>query len=419
MIYYFLLIFIILSYFFVSYKKKRLVNILFFHHFFVGGLTVFPYCLHLSMNNSLFVVGKGDLLLFFYYFALTCILIAIELNKPVFHVKNRKNCSPSKSISIVLIAFLILYFIANFGTIREAAINPRMFYASNRIGGGFIYYVVLPVLVFSYLLLVWKTNFRSNSDKALTFFKVLILSILCFGVLYLFGQKSIILTAGLIMIVAVYFKSSEKTRNARLISMGIALLGFMILVFAFYTVQQGMTVNNVFVSISNYADYIPNFCDLVESLSTHFYGKILFEDITYSYIPRVFWPSKPTLYGSLTLGLYVPRLVSWTRALTGAPSFGDIGAEYADFGVFGIVLKLGYNFLIASFGKAYEEKLYKETNFWYFMLFITFSGPHIFYVTLEKFPLYQLLVVLLLYQVSKGGGKVPIFYRSFVKGKVK
>lgn len=371
------------------------------------------------MNNSLFVIGKGDLLLFFYYFALTCILTAIELNKPIFKINSRKNCSPSKDVSIALITFLILYFIANFGMIREAAINPRMFYASNRIGGGFIYYVVLPVLVFCYLLLVWKTNFRSNSNKTLAFFKVLMLSILCFGILYLFGQKGIILTAGLIMIVAVYFKSSEKKRNIRLISMGFALLGFMILVFALYTVQQGMTVSNVFVSISNYADYIPNFCDLVESLNTHFYGKILFEDITYSYIPRAFWPSKPTLYGSLTLGLYVPRLVGWTRALTGAPSFGDIGAEYADFGFFGIILKLGFNFLIASFGKAYEEKLYKETNFWYFMLFITFSGPHIFYVTLEKFPLYQLLVVLLLYQVSKNGKKVSTFSRYLVKGKVK
>jgi len=401
MIYYSLLAIILFSYLFVSFKEKRFVNLLFFHLFYQGGLTIFPYCVNLTISKSLNNIRTGDIYLFIYYFFLTIIYTFIELTRPSIKVPKKKNCPPSVNVFHLLIIFLIVFFIANIKTISEAATNPRMYYANSRIGGGGIYYIVLPTIVFCYLLFLWKLDYGSKRRKFKTIIQVIISTILCFGVLYLFGQKAIILTAGITLLLIVYFKSPNNKRNLRFIFIALSVFVSMIIVFGLYSLQQGVQVSNILISIANYADYIPNFCDLVDSLNVHFYGKIFLEDSFFIYISRAVWPNKPTLFGSLTLGLYVPRLISWTKALTGAPSFGVIGAAYADFGFFGILLKLLYQFFFASLAKAYEEKASKENNFWYFMLFLTFAGHTIYYVTLETFPLYQMLVVLLLYFISK------------------
>ena len=275
----------------------------------------------------------------------------------------------------------------------QAISNPRMFYATTRLGGGFIYYIIIPLIVFCYFYFIAHVNIKKDKFKLITIFFAT--AVICF-IIYFFGQKAVLLLIGYLLLTTIAFQN-YKNKNKIVVGIGLSFLILGIIFFALYSKQQNIEIQNIFTNIAGYSDYIRNFNDLVNELDHFHYGTIFLQDEIFSYIPRAIWHNKPELFGSLTLGLHVPRLVDATMAKTGSPSFGVLGAAYADFGFFGIFLKLMIQFAFIIIAVFYEKELSKKYNFWHHLIFLMFVGAPIFSITLVTFPLYQIVVIFVLY----------------------
>ncbi len=400
MIYYIItFIFITFIYLLISYKKKSFLNICLIPYLYHGIIMVFLYIINLYYNKDYFCFEMGDFYLIL-YFILEFLLIAIVsfYMKPIKMI-NVKITKINKRIVYILLIIIIVYFTKNISLIKLAISNPRMFYANTRIGGGVIYFVIIPIIELLYYIYIAKINYSNK----FSIFKSIIATGIIFVILYIFGQKSVLLNISIIWLFTIYYKIPDKNyANKLIIKLGLIVVVAFLCVFMLYSSQQNIEYNNVLLGISTYSDYLSNFKKLVKNLDDFSYGKLFLQDEFLGYIPRFVWQNKPTLYGSLGLGLHVPELVEWTLALTGAPSFGPLGQVYADFGIFGLFFKLIIQFFFLLAVKNYEQYLEKKFNVFNLLLYFTFSGVLIFSITLTTFPIYQLGVIVVLVFFSKG-----------------
>jgi len=398
MIYLITFIMMTVLYLATSIRKKKIINLLFFPYISLGCIQVFLYIFYLAANGKFFNVRTGDWYLFFYYWCvfISCYLIEkkkVIVNLPV--MDNRKLGTPFIVFFVIL---LCAYAVMNIDKIYLMIANPRMYYANSRLGEGVLYYVLKPIVLLLYFYAIATIKFKSYKSYVI---RSVLISIPIVAVLYLLGQKSNLYIIVLILLVTLFYRSNDKHRNVRIIMLGVVGVLFLFVVFAAYFAQQNMGSGDLFDKFVGYSDYLRNFCDLVDNLDSFYFGEIFFENEVLSYIPRAIWTNKPELYGSLKLGLDVPRLVGWTEALTGAPSFGVLGTAYADFGVVGVSLRTVYQIFVFCIAKTYEYRLEKRYNFWDQFLLFTFVDMIFFDTVLPLLPIYQLVVIVLLYVFSK------------------
>lgn len=398
---YYLIVFAIMTYvyIYVTLRKKNIMNLLFYQFVGQGVLVVFLYSLYLYKNNSYYSLRKGELIYLLFvlvsYLGSAYIICSNKrLNLPEYRMKN-----VSKWIVVCICLFLAVYWLRNVDQIILIIKNPRMFYANSRLGGGFIYYIILPfsLFVYTYFLSVQKIKQHNYINNI----KIIAVTLFMIFYLYIFGQKAIVITLFYIILSLMYYKNPHFKINKKILKIG--SLGVLVFAFIFilYSRQQNIKVDNLINSLVTYSDYINNFSDLVDNTRQYSYGKVLLQDEIYSYIPRTLWPNKPELFGSLSLGLRVPRLIKWTLAKTGAPSFSIIGATYADFGVFCILIESLKIWIFVFIAKTYEYRLLNvDFNIFDFLMMHAFGGAAIFSLTLVKIPLYQIIVVSLLYLMS-------------------
>lgn len=384
-----------LVYAYVSYKKGKIINLLFFQFVGTGLLVILPNIIYLYQNKLYIDFKIGDFYQIFYFLSLFIITAFIELGKFDVNLKTPKleNKTINKQGIYIMIFLIISILILNFNKLINIFSNPRLFYANTRLGGGIIYYVFLPLSIFLYFYYIAQLN-KSNKRKQIIAYSISTI-IICF-VVYFFGQKSLLLIVGYLLLSTIMFKE-KKCNNKLIIKLGFVFLVSGLLVFSMYSKQQNINSKNILSGIAAYSDYIRNFNDLEENLKEFSYGKIFIQDEFYSYIPRFIWKEKPELFGSLALGLKVPRLISATLAKTGAPSFGVIGAAYADFGVLGILLKLLISIIFILIAKKYEQYIEEKYNFWHHLIYLMFVGVQIFSITLVTIPIYQIIVIFALY----------------------
>lgn len=106
----------------------------------------------------------------------------------------------------------------------------------------------------------------------------------------------------------------------------------------------------------------------------YYKGRILFEDIFLSLIPRAIFPSKPNIYG----GIVVTDKIIPNRQPGFYYSTGIFGSSYADFGylgvfimmfLFGLFMKLWYNFVIKNKENAFVILIHAVFSFslWAFL----------------------------------------------------
>ena len=402
----------IVLYFVISRKTKNYINVLFLVLLFQGVLIIFLNCFRLIENGAFFTIRKGDIILIT-YFLLSYLGIFLMEYRNIYkrHIKNFAINHPNKTFIWLFVLIIIGFWLINNDQLILAISNPRMFYANTRIGGGIIYYIIIPLTVFVYFYFVTKIRYKRTKKVSYILSIGVSTALICLFV-YIFGQKSSFATIGVLFLSTIYFKGNKESRNKLLFTLGFSFALVCVGVFVLYSRQQGIEVNGILSSLARYSDYIVNFNDLVDIYDNYKYGKILFENEFYSYIPRFIWEGKPELFGSLALGLEVPRLVDWAKSLTGAPSFGPLGPAYGDFGVFAVVIKCAKDWIFAYFAIGFERKLTKNYNFWDHFLFLTFSGVVIFSLTLTAIPLYQLLVIFILYKFTahkKYSFEVPIY----------
>lgn len=398
MIYYLvLLIFIFLLYGSTCLKNKNIINLMFFPFVSLGLTMVFPYTISLFIDGR-YALRTGDCYIIFYLIILFIGLFYIANTKKGFKVKQRNCLFNYKKCILILGTFVIIFFLLNMDSVTSAISNPRMFYANSRIGGGFLYYIVIPCVIFLYFCCITKLNY--NHKLFANFIKSFIATLVVIGLIYIFGQKSSIVLITYLYLSTLSLKIKSKKKNYYIILPGLILVAVFAVIFSLYNIQQNINTVGLFQKFIDYADFLDNFNDLVDNLDCFYFGRIFFENEVMSYIPRALMPNKPTLFGSLQLGLNVPRLVNWTLSLTGAPSFGPIGTAYADFGIVGIILYTLLQLFIFYIARGFEIKL-KEYNFWYHLLYLTFTGVLIFYLTLCTIPFYQYFVVIFLYRFCR------------------
>ena len=375
------------------------MNILFFQYLSQGVIMVFLYSITLYYDRNYFGLRNGDIiqLVYFWTVYLGCALVECT-RSPIKVPEIRYNYVNKKPIWIFALV-VVMYWLLNLDDLLLAIENPRLFYANMRIGGGIIYFIIIPLTMFLYFYYISKLNFSSGKCTK-NYIKAIIATVLITLFIYQFGQKSSILTIGVLLLTTVYYKGSPKKRNGVLLIFGTIFAVAFVWIFILYTVQQDIKFTGILRNLAGYSDYLTNFNDLVDNLDHFTWGRTFFEDEIFAYIPRFLWPDKPVLYGSLKLGLEVPRLVDWTLSLTGAPSFGPIGSAYADFGVVGVLFHAMLQIVFFYIAKGYEVQIEKEYNFYAHMIFLAFSGMCVFSVTLTTIPIYQMAVVFVLYKLS-------------------
>lgn len=402
MIFYLILFtFMTILYVYSVYKSRNVVNLVFYKYLGLGITMILPYCFRLVLEEQIYSVEYGDILLLFYLFCTYVITFNVEISDkrgilklPAFRRRNY----PTNFIMIILVIIFLIYWGLNISILKQAIINPRMFYAESRIGGGTIYYIILPIAMILYMYFISKIDFSKNY----MIIRALLYTILFFAIFYIFGQKSKIVMLSIIFLSTYMYKREQRDVNRKIIKYGLILIVAILLVFSMYFSQQNMNFSNVFMGLVSYSDYLSNFKDLVKNLDSFYYGRIFFEDEFLSYIPRAIWKGKPELFGSLILGLKVPRLYEWTMAKTGAPSFGPIGSMYADFGILGIGIQLIIDYSFIKIARYYEILLSKDKyNFFWHLMVLTFTGYAIFSITQVKFPIYQLIVIFAIYKLGK------------------
>lgn len=408
---YYLITFIIITcvYLGVSIYKKNFFNIVFFPYLYQGLIMVLLYTISLGIQGVYTNVGLGDVYLILFFLLEFIGIGMIELFAKPLKLPTIRCKELNKKIPYFLIFIVVGYFLINFDLIKLAISNPRMFYANTRIGGGVIYYILVPILKLLYYIYISNIDYT----KRFGLLKAIIATGVIFIFLYIFGQKAALLSIGIILLVTIYYKSTNKTKIlSTIFKLGVVLVVALLGVFVLYSKQQNISMQNVLMGITTYSDYLSNFNKLVDNFDGFGFGKYFIQDEFLGFIPRAIWSNKPTLYGSLSLGLHVPELVEWTKALTGAPSFGPLGQGYADFGVFGIFTTAAIQWIFAYIAKTYENRLNNEYNFFNHFMFLTFTGVWIFSLPLTTIPFYQLGVIFIFILVSTSHKKRGKMYEN-------
>lgn len=387
-------------YLYIAKKQNNIMNLMVYKFFNVGIVIILFNSLSLWQNQNYWNLRKGDVLQLLYfgisYIGSAFIIIKNKYrNNEVYFAKRNY-----PSALVVFIFFLIFcgYWLLNMDILVQALTNPRMFYANSRIGGGVIYYIILPIGLFLYLYYLSIIDFSKSRYMIVAVFIILVFC----GIFYIFGQKSKIITLALIFLSIYAFKRQKKDVNIKIISYGIVLVVGMLFIFSFYFKQQSMDASNILMKLAGYSDYTENFNDLVDNMHGFYFGEINLQDELYSYIPRALWDNKPELFGSLKLGLLVPRLYKWTMAKTGAPSFGPIGSLYADFGIVGICIQIILDWIFIYYANTLNNQIEKDGyNFFVHTIILALVGCPIFSITLVRFPIYQIVVTYIVYKISK------------------
>lgn len=402
MVYYIVTFFFITILFFrVCLIKNRIFNILSYHYIDIAIKMILLNIFRLveSKNNSL---AKGDIILIVYFILYFIGGYFIATGKRNLKIQTINIKRPSNFPILFFTLFAAFFLLKNINLIQEAIVNPRLFYAATRLGGGMIYYVLIPILILLYFIFLF--DIIANPTHKKNTIKVLLGTTLTIGFIYIFGKKSYLLLIAFILLYTLSYtnNSAKKHINSSIFLYMLIFFVALISIYRLYFIQQHMQSDDMFMQFVNYSDEIYNFGNLVKYIPHFFYGKIFAENELLGYIPRFVWNAKPELYGNLTLGLYVPGLRSWALAKTGAPSFGPLGQVYADFGLLGIPIKLVLDWFFLLIAKSYEHKLEIDGfNFFHLWLMLIFSGIRIFVIPMTSLPLYDLIMVYIVYNMSR------------------
>ena len=118
-----------------------------------------------------------------------------------------------------------------------------------------------------------------------------------------------------------------------------------------------------------YFDYSKNYIMEIEHLHKTFYGMLTLQNNIYGVVPRVIWPNKPYVFGSLKLSHHFYQFNKLHQQ--GVPSFGRFGIWWADFKYFALVLIFISSLILGWLIGSVEKSLLQEkNNLFYFSLFI-------------------------------------------------
>lgn len=242
--------------------------------------------------------------------------------------------------------------------------NPRYLYEKTRMGYGPIYFGIT-TLVNYYIIFVL---FSKEKKYGLIF---------AFILLYFTGSKVRMLMPLEVMILYYFYVVSKDRYNLKKIALAcvgtLAVFYFVFAVTSYFLPNKDF--NTVILQMSNFSDYNRNFVELINKLSDSkqwFFGKVTFENNFYSFIPRFIFSHKPQIFGSFRLSYLVyPEA---TLLFKGAPSFGEFGGLFGDFGHWSLIIIAIFNFIRGGILALAEKNFIKNKNIISFMIFLIFVG---------------------------------------------
>ncbi|MBP1889141.1 hypothetical protein J2Z53_000722 [Clostridium moniliforme] len=305
-------------------------------------------------------------------------------------IKINFECSKRKQIGfrriiLILIILIITTIISKMGF--SIFSNPRHFYEQTRVGYGYLTFILVALLNL-YLIL---TLFIDESK-----FKI----VLIFVISFFTGSKANMISP-ICILIFYYFYCKNKDRYNIFKLFKIALLMTSIIVVIFYLTSQylkGQDFFNVILSLSGYSDYVRNFSMLVGQIGDRFFnGLITFENNVYSILPRILCANKPDIFGLFRISyMFFPEQ---TMLMKGAPSFGEFGSIYADFGGYSIVIIMISYFIKGLILASIEKSLLKNKNIITFLLFLNFMGIQLINIGIQAFTVSLINILAIIFMI--------------------
>ena len=270
------------------------------------------------MNNISIVMQTLSLTFFFHFFRVIRADRFLPLRRLTLRRRDLKRVACS--FFILFLSFLYLLASAEFGTLNWL-MNPREGYQLYRTGQGHWYALAISSLSVSFLF----SLFGAPKPRA-----VLRTTVFYIGSAWLLGSKGILLSIFGFALVFLWFL--QWRHLARFVVFGTPVLFALLVANLYLALADGFELR----SILEYFDYYKNAADYYTSYANGelslFYGKVLSSQL-WNYVPRFFWPDKPTIYGIL----YVNELFYPGQAeVTNTPAFGGAVEQFADFGITGV-----------------------------------------------------------------------------------
>jgi hypothetical protein len=288
-----------------------------------GGLFDIGYQYALLMA-SLLALTQAAGAVFFFRFAKS---IGVHRYLPFKQVSlGRRDMRRGAGI-FLLIFCLALFALANaeYGVVNWL-LNPRMGYQFYRTGQGHWYALATSALSVSFVL-----AFLARPTAG-----YLLLNLIVYlGMGYFLGSKAVLLTIFTSALVFLWFLRWRHL--GKLMLVGAPLLFGLLIVNLYLALGEVFELGNIigyfdhFMNAANYyRGYLNNEIDL-------FHGEVIMSSL-WTYVPRVLWPDKPTVYGILHINeIFYPGLAGMTYT----PAFGGAVEQHADFGPLGVVV-LGF-----------------------------------------------------------------------------
>lgn len=224
-------------------------------------------------------------------------------------------------VGLYVVAFVMLAS-AEFGIVNWL-INPREGYQLYRTGQGQWYALATSAMSVAFVLAVlWRP--RPGW--------VLFSTVVCLAMGYLLGSKGTLLAIFTSSAIFLWFLGWRHL--TALILFGAPLMMALLLVNLYLALADGFGVQ----AILEYFDYYKNAADYYSAYLrgevSLFLGEVSLSSF-WAYVPRGLWPDKPVVYGTLLVNeIFYPGAAEATNT----PAFGGAVEQFADFGVFGVVL---------------------------------------------------------------------------------
>lgn len=329
------------------------------------------------------------------YLAYIGMLVGAKRNISI--IDQRRKFSPivGDLIPWVFLAGSFLLYVPIFIEFRDHILDPRYIYEQTRTGYGLQYFgsgLLMNCSLVLYLL------------SARRFHAIYIFSFLLVALSK--GSKGQVLVGLMIYIIWAVYVLGRRFSLARTLVGASVAVGAMGLLFA---LNYRGEIESLVLTVAGYSDYNRNASLIIEDPKPEVYwGRLSFENVVYSKVPRAIWPSKPKNFGSFYLAEeYFPRLFEMDQ---GAPSFG-IGTYFADFGTFAYVVVFLVNYLSGILLRYFAQRCDRSPSVMSFMMLLFFSDVVLIQAGVGYFVVETFILAILLELIVRGSPK-------FVRGGV-
>jgi oligosaccharide repeat unit polymerase len=279
-------------------------------------------------------------------------------------------------------------------------ISVRQKFMAENIGKGFLTFAINLTPIFALACLHYAINSKKNMMNWIIVIMSFLIAFLSAAIIW----SRILLLSIIIGTIALYHYEIKRIGLVKawmvcLISVWLAgALGI-------WMAPRDYTISSIYDIVRRLGGSLEFFDHLVTALvrvQDYFWGLTIIEDMAITYLPRIFFPWKPLIYGQVRLQeTILPGLYAGESAFAATMAMGILGEGYANFGLAGVFLVplLAGILLRAIYRKGEEESGYYMVIHSYILgsLFSVIRGFGSFLVS-------TMLMIVLFWMIDRGSG---------------